>query len=450
MKFFLSFFLLCASALCLGAENGKKTICLNMIVKNEAPVITRCLASVKPLIDHWVIVDTGSTDGTQEIIREFMKDIPGELYERPWKNFEHNRNEAMELAKSSGDYLLIMDADDHLEYDSTFALPSPLNAGSYRLWIRYGGTTYQRHQIVSTKVPWRWVGVLHEVLVCDAPCTSDVLEGVRIVIGTDGARSRDPKKYEKDAAVLEEALQKEPENSRYMFYLGQTYRDAGMFEKGIEWYLKRIAKGGWEEEVYWSMVQIGIMERALNKPDGKVMDSFLTAYRKRPHRPEAVMHLSEMYRKQGRFDMAYTLVKFWQLMPKPAERDVLFVQEWMEEYGLLFELSISAYYVGQVQESLDACDRVLAMKDIPKELRDLVVQNRRFPAQKLEEQKMGPVGQSVAEPVPNEKNPSISPSQLALVSNLLFSPTMPQSLTRHEEPAPPRSSIPLSSASSER
>ena len=73
------------------------TICLNMIVKNEAHVIRRCLDSVRPFIDCWVIVDTGSTDGTQELIREVMRDIPGELRERPWKNFAHNRNEALSL-----------------------------------------------------------------------------------------------------------------------------------------------------------------------------------------------------------------------------------------------------------------------------------------------------------------------------------------------------------------
>lgn len=58
-----------------------------MIVRNEAAVVRRCLASVKHLIDYWVIIDTGSDDGTQQIIREFLQEIPGELHERPWIDF---------------------------------------------------------------------------------------------------------------------------------------------------------------------------------------------------------------------------------------------------------------------------------------------------------------------------------------------------------------------------
>ena len=369
----------------LNSSSGrKKTICLNMIVKNEKPVITRCLASVKPMIDYWVIFDTGSTDGTQDVIREFMKDVPGELHESPWKNFEHNRNEALEAARGKADYVLIMDADDHLEFAPTFKLPD-MTLGSYRMWIKYGGTSYQRHHVINMSLPWKWVGVLHEVLTCDAQYSSEVMDGVKIIVGTDGARSRDPKKFEKDAAVLEEALQKEPDNTRYMFYLAQSYRDAGLYEKAIEWYLKRVAKGGWDEEVYWSMVQIGLMEQTLQRPDDVVLDSLLNAYRRRPHRPEAVFYLAQVYRGQQRYDLAYTLLKLWQIMPKPVASDVLFVQEWMMDYGLLFEFSISSYYVGQYQESLDACDLLLGNPDLPKELRDQTIVNRKFPLQKLEE-----------------------------------------------------------------
>ena len=96
-------------------EHLKPSICLCMIVKNEAPVIRRCLDSVRPLIDHWVIVDTGSTDGTQEIIRTHMAGLPGTLHERPWVDFAHNRSESLALARPHADYSLVIDADDFLE-----------------------------------------------------------------------------------------------------------------------------------------------------------------------------------------------------------------------------------------------------------------------------------------------------------------------------------------------
>jgi glycosyltransferase involved in cell wall biosynthesis len=82
---------------------SKATICLNMIVKDEAPVIRRCLATVRPFIDFWVIVDTGSRDGTQAIISEFLQDLPGELIERPWVDFAHNRSEALAAARDKAD-----------------------------------------------------------------------------------------------------------------------------------------------------------------------------------------------------------------------------------------------------------------------------------------------------------------------------------------------------------
>ena len=108
MKLLLVFFVLLFGN---GIAADKKTVCLNMIVKNEARVIEKCLASVKPLIDSWVIVDTGSSDDTQSIIRKYMADLPGELHEKPWVNFAHNRNEALQLAKEKADYVLLIDAD---------------------------------------------------------------------------------------------------------------------------------------------------------------------------------------------------------------------------------------------------------------------------------------------------------------------------------------------------
>ncbi len=364
----------------------KKTICLNMIVKNEKDVITRCLESVKPIIDYWVIVDTGSTDGTQDVIKEYMKDIPGELHERPWKNFEHNRNEALELARDKADYCLIMDADDLLTYEPGFALPE-MTCGGYRLWIKYGGSSYQRYQFIQTKLPWKWVGVMHEVLTCDVPFSSQTMNGIKYLVSTGGARSKDPQKFHKDAEVLAKAVIEEPNNTRYMFYLAQCYRDAGEYEKSLEWYRKRIERGGWPEEVFWSMIQVAFLEQALGKPEETLIESLLRAHRYRPHRAEPVYYVGEIFRNQRRFDLAYALLKSWEFLPKPAEKDMLFLQDWIEEYGILFQLSIAAYFVGRYEESLAACDKLLALSNLPNAWRDQVLANRLFAMAKINEQK---------------------------------------------------------------
>ena len=82
-----------------------QTVCLCMIVKNEAPVIARCLENARPLISHWAIVDTGSTDGTQDIIRKVMAPKLGKLVEEPpipyadtgFFDYAANRNRALVL-----------------------------------------------------------------------------------------------------------------------------------------------------------------------------------------------------------------------------------------------------------------------------------------------------------------------------------------------------------------
>ena len=89
-----------------------------MIVKNEAHVIMRCLESVRPLIDYVLIEDTGSTDGTQQMIRDWLvrENLPGQVIDEPWQNFAYNRSHVMEkLREVEGvDYALIIDADDVL------------------------------------------------------------------------------------------------------------------------------------------------------------------------------------------------------------------------------------------------------------------------------------------------------------------------------------------------
>jgi glycosyltransferase involved in cell wall biosynthesis len=362
---------------------AKEKICLNMIVKDESRVITRCLDSVIPIIDYWVIVDTGSTDGTQEIIKKHLKDIPGQLYERPWRNFGENRSEAFELAKGKGDYILFMDADDTLEFEEGAKLP-PLTLDLYNMWRGTKGFSYIKPQIAKGNLSWKWVGVTHEYLDCNQAYSSATLKEVRYVSGDGGASTYDPNKFLKNVKLLQDGLKKEPGNGRYAFYLAESYRDAGEKGKALEYYQKRVNMGGWDEEVFWSKFQIAQMMQDIGLPEKIVIESLIDAHNFRPHRVEPIYYLAVIYNRQGKYAKAYEIIKAREFIPKPAHKDSLFNMDWIEEYGLNFQLSICSYYLGHDQESLDTCNLLLAMKDLPEDWRKQAERNRTFPLAKLQ------------------------------------------------------------------
>lgn len=359
-----------------------KIVCLNMIVKNESPVIERCLKTVKPLINYWVIVDTGSTDGTQDIIKNYMKDIPGELHERPWVNFEHNRNEAYQLAKDKGEYILFIDADEVFKYADNFKWP-PLNRDYYFIDTHFGGTRYNRMALVKSKLDWKWIGVLHEYLHAPEAKIGGKIDSIVNVPTSDGARSRDPEKYRKDAQILEEALKTEPNNERYAYYLAQSYMDGNENEKALKAFEHRIEMGGWPEEVYVSMVNMGHIKWRLGYPDALVLETYRKAYEYRPSRIEAPYYMANYMRIRNNEEEAYPILK--QALNIPVSNDALFVQSWIYDYGLLFEYSIAAYWAGQYQESLKTIDELLKKPDLPEIYKEYSLKNKKYAQEKLRE-----------------------------------------------------------------
>lgn len=320
-------------------------ICLNMIVKNEAAVILRCLASVKPWIDSWVIVDTGSTDGTQDMIRQYMHDLPGQLFERPWKNFGHNRSEALELALTNdlppADYLLFIDADETLLVAEHFRYPE-LDGAAYYFECLYDHVCYQRNALVSTRLPWRWKGVLHEYLDSPMPHHWQTLEGIRIFVQHDSARGKDATTYLKDIALLQQGIRDEPDNLRYQFYLAQSYQDAGMLEAALQAYQQRANAAGWEEERWMAQFRAAQLTERLNYPIEHVYLAYLQAWISRQQRAEPLYELARFYRERQLYDTACYFAQQAVNIVQPD--DLLFVDHSVYAWRVLDELSVSATY----------------------------------------------------------------------------------------------------------
>src|SRR5215213_8678639 len=355
---------------------NRPTVCLNMIVKNESKVIRRCLSSLKPIIDYWVIVDTGSTDGTQDIIREFLSDIPGEIFERPWKDFGHNRTEALQLAKGKADYVFIIDDDEIVRLDADFSWDN-LYHDSYLVQYLDNGMSYVRGQLVNNHLEWYYKGVLHEYIESKEAKNQGFFPGIKIIRLLDGARSSDPQKFKKDALILEQALLDEPDNDRYLFYLAQSYRDCGDLELALRFYKKRVAKGGWDQEVWYSLYQIAqLMERA-GEPWSLVMEAYLTAFQFRPNRVGPLYRIVRHYMNDNnQFHTAYIFGKTAIEMPIPQE--ALFVEQSIYDFYLPLDFGICAYYLGKDDEAIKINNRILMQEGLTGDMFLRALENRQY------------------------------------------------------------------------
>lgn len=341
---------------------------LNMIVRDETPVLARLFASVAPFIDHYVIVDTGSSDGTPEFIERWMAEagIAGEVHRRPWVNFGVNRSEALDLAVACGraDWLLLIDADEELGCADPSFVERLVPGVTYQLEKHHDAIRYRLPNLIDVRRNrWRWRGAVHEYLEhLSGPDRREPLREAWVVYHSgEGARSRGrsaAEKFLEDARLLEAELQQQPDDARSRFYLAQSYRDAGEHALALEHYQRRAAMtGGWDEERYWAAVEVGRMRRALGRPYAEVAQALVDAHALRPQRAEALHELARICREDKLWQAGYLCAKEGARLERPP--DQLFVMPDVYAWRLLDELAVAAYWAGHHAESRAAASELL-------------------------------------------------------------------------------------------
>lgn len=300
----------------------KQTVCLNMIVKDEAHIIRRCLESCKPWIDSWCIVDTGSTDGTQEIIREVLAGVPGELFERPWVDYGHNRTEAYGLAQGRSDWILFLDADWELRVDH-FPVLGAKGIDYYDGWIdSWDGDRYSLIRVVRSDLSCTFEGATHESIHCSGE-RRGTLEGITFFEHPDSSRRLNVNKNQEDIALLRKAVEADPRNGRALFYLAQTLYDEGEIDQAFECYVKRVQMGRKDEEAFYSLFQLAQIHE--DRGDwAKAEQLYLTAYQCRPSRAEPLIALAHYYNEHKMPAVALIYAQIAMAM-KPKPSDVLFL-----------------------------------------------------------------------------------------------------------------------------
>ena len=358
------------------------SVILNMIVRNEERVLPRCLASVAPYIDSWVIADTGSTDGTLKILKEFQLIKPGHIYNNVWIDYGQSRTEALNQAKKhakDNDYLFFIDADETFEAPKNYKFPE-LTEGCYEIAMHHGNLVYWRPGLVKAGLPWLWQDPVHEYITCKSAVKHAKLSDIYRLTHPETDTRDGRVKFTEHAKLLEAAINRDPKNTRYWFYLAQSYKDAGDFAKSLETYEKRATMSGWDEENYISLLFIARLKMWMGKPPQEVAWAFMRAYQFRPTRAEALGGLARHLRLSGLYEMATLCAEEAAAMPVPNDR--LFVEtDWYDWRGL-DEFSINSYYVGRYKDSLDACDELLK-KELPVVERERIMKNRGFALAKV-------------------------------------------------------------------
>ena len=339
------------------------TICLNMIVKNESAIIHRLIDSVMPIIDSYCICDTGSTDGTPELIESYFKtkNIPGKVVHEPFRDFGYNRSKALEHCNDleKADFLLLIDADMVLQIPDNFDVKLFKQRVSIAdaHYILQGTESfyYKNIRLVKNKSGLNYWGVTHEYMNLPDGTTYGFFNKSDIFIWDIGDGGAKADKYERDIRLLKQGLKDIPNNDRYTFYLANSLRDAGKTDEAIETYKKRIALGGWIEEPWYSHYSLGKIYKQRNVMD-KAIFHWLEAFSCNPKRIENLYEIVNYYRINGKNDLAYMFYKI--AHEKRAEIknwDFLFLEKDIYDFKLDYELSILGYYINHDNYDLVRC-----------------------------------------------------------------------------------------------
>jgi len=352
-----------------------------MIVKNEAENIIPTLTNLNSYFkfSYWVISDTGSTDRTKELINDFFnkKKISGELFDDKWEDFGHNRSRALEEAFNKTDYLLIFDADDKIE--GTIILPK-LKMDKYM--FTFGPhVKYIRPLLINNRRKWKFVGVLHEYLDLVKPGnqTSETIQGKYNVISgrTGGDRNKNVNKYYDDAMILMRAYFKESVNgdkklaARYAFYCAQSFRDTKKnVPESIEWYKKVLELDNWNQEKYFSCIQLGIILLQEKKNEEGIF-YFLKSIDYDSERVEGISMAMEYYRKTNNHllvNLLYNKFKNYE-----AKDGKLFLYDNIyTNLELDYNNCISAFYANDRESGIGSCKKlIIAGKHVDEALLNL-------------------------------------------------------------------------------
>ena len=224
---------------------GKPRLSVCLIVKNEEKFLAQCLKSVREMAQQLIIVDTGSTDRTVEIAKEFG----AEIYTHPWNDdFAAARNAALEHA--TGDWILMLDADEEIPAGQSTNMLADINnvrVLAYRLPLINAGKEAEGRSFVprlARNVPGAYyTGRIHEqvfpslIPFCKSWGLKTAMGRAKILHhGYNQEMMRDRNKIERNLKLLQQACEEDPTDVNLVMNLGLELVRSGDLPAGVARY----------------------------------------------------------------------------------------------------------------------------------------------------------------------------------------------------------------------
>jgi glycosyltransferase involved in cell wall biosynthesis len=369
-------------------------LALNFICKDESHVIETMLNSAKDVVDLIVATDTGSTDGTQQIIRNFGEKhgIPTYVFDRPFDDFEKSRNHAMQKLREVVGELgwdpnkvhgFWFDCDEQLVPAKGFR-KEQFTKDLYMINTYIGNMKYTRNTFFKVSKPFRWYGPVHEFIVCDEQnITSGLAEGIHVDVKMTGNSWQGDisKKYLSHAHKLEAYIAENRQDPRWIFYTAQSYHDSASMRdnreeneerlrRSLRYYRERVARvDGYPEEIFYSQYRIGTIMRILEDPWNLTHQELLKAYAIDPLRAESIKVIIDYYLQMNEWHMAYMYTKFAKMNfhgKNPYPTRLLFVDEATYVWKIAEAHSAACFYTGRMDEARSTYQEILeAMRTHP-------------------------------------------------------------------------------------
>ncbi len=253
-------------------------IAVLMMVKNEKKRLHITLESIKNIANSFVLFDTGSTDNTIEIARDFCKrnNIPFRLKEGTFENFSVSRNVSLDFAYSFDDidYILLLDTNDELRGYKKLKqcaeeyMDKPNTAFlCCQEWWSGQHDKYFNVRFIKSRKDWKYHGVVHEYIKTSPEYEKENIVKLpdSIVIYQDRTKDDDKsgKRFSRDKELLFNEYKKDPTEPRTVFYLAQTCACLNEIDDAYYYYKIRSTLQGFQEEKFHAFVRVGELSQKL-------------------------------------------------------------------------------------------------------------------------------------------------------------------------------------------